>query len=89
MTAVYWSVTNDDKDNTMISVGYDSESYMGIGEPSEHPEVFLGFPDIPDEPCLKCELRTSCEKSCKAFRSYVASGKFKDEDIGRILKDLA
>ena len=73
----------------MISVGIDSEAYMGRGSPSEHPEVFLGFPDIPDEPCIACELKDGCMKSCKAFRNYVASGKFDENDIGRLLRDLA
>jgi len=73
----------------MDMIWTDSEVYNGRGTASEHQEVSQPFPEIEDEPCLQCEFRDTCEMACKAFRNYVATGKFKENDIGRLMREFA
>ncbi len=54
-------------------------------------EIAEILPVIPVDPCVTCEMAASCAAKmtdCKAFRTYAATGKFKDSDIARLLKEI-
>ena len=78
--------------NHSISVWYDAEAHNGRGTPTEYSESTIEIlPIIPVDPCITCEMASSCAAKmtdCKAFRSYAATGKFKDSDIARLIKGI-
>ena len=72
-----------------VSVWYDAEAHNGRGTPTEYRESADILPVVPVDPCVTCEMAASCAvkmTDCKAFRTYAATGKFKDSDIARLLK---
>ena len=77
--------------NHSISVWYDAEAHNGRGTPTEYSEAAEILPTIPVDPCITCEMASSCAAKmtdCKAFRTYAATGKFKTTDIARLLKEI-
>ena len=74
-----------------VSVWYDAEAHNGRGTPTEYSEMAEILPIIPVDPCVTCEMAASCAANmtdCKAFRTYAATGKFKDADIARLVKGI-
>ena len=74
-----------------LTIWYDSEAHNGRGTPTEYNESADILPVIPVDPCVTCEMAASCAANmtdCKAFRTYAATGKFKDSDIARLVKGI-
>ena len=74
-----------------LTIWYDSEAHNGRGTPTEYNETADILPVIPVDPCVTCEMAASCAANmtdCKAFRTYAATGKFKDADIARLVKGI-
>ncbi len=74
-----------------LTIWYDSEAHNGRGTPTEYNESADILPVIPVDPCVTCEMAASCAANmtdCKAFRTYAATGKFKDADIARLVKGI-
>ena len=74
-----------------LTIWYDSEAHNGRGTPTEYNESADILPVIPVDPCVTCEMAASCAANmtdCKAFRTYAATGKFKTEDIARLVKGI-
>ena len=74
-----------------LTIWYDSEAHNGRGTPTEFNESADILPVIPVDPCVTCEMAASCAANmtdCKAFRTYAATGKFKDADIARLVKGI-
>lgn len=74
------------------SYGMDNYAHNGIGSPSEYSEGNQILPDLGIEPCNDCSMKDSCEitgMACRAFRAYVNKGKYKEPDVGRLMKVLA
>ena len=74
-----------------LTIWYDSEAHNGRGTPTEYNESADILPVIPVDPCVTCEMAASCAAKmtdCKAFRTYAATGKFKDADIARLVKGI-
>ena len=74
-----------------LTIWYDSEAHNGRGTPTEYNEIADILPVIPVDPCVTCEMAASCAANmtdCKAFRTYAATGKFKDADIARLVKEI-
>ena len=74
-----------------LTIWYDSEAHNGRGTPTEFNESADILPVIPVDPCVTCEMAASCAANmtdCKAFRTYAATGKFKDSDIARLVKGI-
>jgi hypothetical protein len=74
-----------------LTIWYDSEAHNGRGTPTEFNETADILPVVPVDPCVTCEMAASCAANmtdCKAFRTYAATGKFKDSDIARLVKGI-
>ena len=74
-----------------LTIWYDSEAHNGRGTPTEYNESADILPVIPVDPCVTCEMAASCAANmtdCTAFRTYAATGKFKDADIARLVKGI-
>jgi len=74
-----------------IEIWWDAESLNGRGNRSEHVERSNDVVNISAEPCVDCSMWNNCRTThtcCKAFRTYVATGKFDSTNISRLINKV-